>query len=150
MDKYGFVDLDELHEKLRQHFHINKQFIFEITDESKRKRFEIVDNRIRALYGHTIRIEQQLVEENAIQLLYHGTTHDSALKILKEGLKPMKRTWVHLSPTVDIAREIGLRRTRNPIILMIDVEAARKDGVVFYRATDKVYLCGPLLSRYIR
>ncbi len=47
MDKYGFVDLDELHKKLRQHFHINKQFIFEITDESKRKRFEIVDNRIR-------------------------------------------------------------------------------------------------------
>ena len=150
MDKYGFVDLDELHKKLRQRFHIDKRLIFEIAEESKRKRFEIIENQIRALYGHTIHIEQEQVEENAIKVLYHGTTHDSAMKILREGLKPMRRTWVHLSPTVEVAREVGLRRTRNPTILAIDVEVARKEGTIFYKATDKVYLCGPLLPKYIR
>ena len=83
MDKYGFVDLDELHKKLRQRFHIDKRLIFEIAEESKRKRFEIIENQIRALYGHTIRIEQERVEENAIKALYHGTTYDSAMKILR-------------------------------------------------------------------
>ena len=62
----------------------------------------------------------------------------------------MRRTWVYLSPTVEVAREVGLRRTRNPTILAIDVEVARKDGVTFYKATDKVYLCGSLLPKYIR
>lgn len=149
MDKCGFVDLDELHKKLRQRFHVDKRLIIEIAEESKRKRFKIIENQIRALYGHTIHVEQELIEEKTIKVLYHGTTHDSAMKILREGLKPMKRTWVHLSPTVEVAREIGLRRTRNPTILMIDVEAARKEGIAFYKATDKVYLCEPLLPKHI-
>gem|GEM_PF-4758121 len=62
----------------------------------------------------------------------------------------MRRTWAHLSPTMDVARKIGLRRTRNPIILRIDAETARKDGVTFYKATDKIYLTGSLLPKYIR
>ena len=62
----------------------------------------------------------------------------------------MRRTWVYLSPTVEVAREVGLRRTRNPTILAIDVEVARKEGAIFYKATDKIYLCGPLLPKYIR
>jgi len=149
MDKYGLVDIDELHKKLRQRFHVDKRLIFEITEESRRKRFEIVGNNIRALYGHTIHVEQELIEEKAIKVLYHGTTYDSAMKILREGLKPMRRAWVHLSPTVEVAREVGLRRTRNPTILAIDVEVARKEGIAFYKATDKVYLCGRLLPKYI-
>lgn len=150
MDKHGFIDIHELLEKLRKRFRIDKEFIFEIVDKSKRKRFEIVGNKIRALYGHTVPVKLELEEDKTVKLLYHGTTPEAAAKILKEGLKPMKRRWVHLSPTVEIATEVGLRRTNNPVILEIHAEAARKNSLRFYKATDKVYVCGAIPPRYIK
>jgi putative RNA 2'-phosphotransferase len=150
MDNYGFVDIDELHKKLGQRYSIDKQLIFEIVEKGTRKRFEIVGNKIRALYGHTIGIKQKLVEDEAVEVLYHGTTRISARKILKEGLKSMRRIFVHLSPTAEIAREVGLRRTLNPAILMIDAKTAVRDGSHFYKATDKVYLCEFLKPKYIK
>jgi putative RNA 2'-phosphotransferase len=150
MDKYGFVDLDELLEKLNERFQVDKRLIFEIVEKSERNRFEIVENKIRALYGHTIPVRLELEEDKVTNVFYHGTTPDAAFKILKVGLKPMKRRWVHLSPTIEMATEVGLRRTSNPIVLEINAEAARKNDVRFYKATDKVYVCDAVLPRNIR
>ncbi len=149
IDRHGFVDVDQLLVKLRKRFPISKDLVFEVVEESDRRRFEIVGNKIRALYGHTIPIQLEFEEDRTIRVLYHGTTSEAAAKILTEGLKPMKRRWVHLSPTIGIAIEVGMRRTKNPVILKIDVEAARKCGLIFYKATDKVYVCGAILPRYI-
>jgi len=150
IDKHGFVDLDRLLEKLNEWFKIDEKLIFEIVEKSRRRRFEIVENKIRASYGHTISVRLELEEDCITKVFYHGTTPDSASKILKFGLKQMKRRWVHLSPTIDVATEVGLRRTNNPIILEIDAWAARKDGFRFYKATDKVYVCDIILPSYIR
>ena len=62
----------------------------------------------------------------------------------------MKRKWVHLSPTIEIATQIGLRRTDKPVILEIDVEAARKDGLKIYKATETVYLASQIPPKYIK
>jgi putative RNA 2'-phosphotransferase len=150
MDRHGFVRLNELVKKLEERFQVNKKFILEIVEKSNRKRFQIVDDKIRALYGHTIPVELELEEDKAVRLLYHGTTPDAAPKILKGGLRSMRRKWVHLSPTVKIAEEVGLRRTQKPVILEIDAEAARKNGVRFYKASDRVYLCANLPPKYIK
>ncbi len=150
IDRHGFVDLDELLKKLRKRFQIDKKTVLEITEKSQRKRFQIVENKIRALYGHTIPVKLELEEDEAATVFYHGTTPDAASRILKAGLKPMKRKWVHLSPTPEMATEVGMRRTQKPIILEINAEAARKNGLRFYKATDKVYLCLDVAPRYIR
>jgi putative RNA 2'-phosphotransferase len=156
MDAEGFVNVDELLAKIRallstrQMSLVDKNLILEIVDGRNGKRFEVKEDRIRALYGHTIPVKVEFEEDTIVKLLYHGTTSDAASKILKEGVKPMKRKWVHLSPTVEVAKEIGLRRTKNPVILKIDAEAARKGGTRFYRATDKVYLCGSIPPKYVR
>jgi putative RNA 2'-phosphotransferase len=150
IDRYGFVSLNELVKKLKERYQVDKKFILEIVEKSDRKRFEIVEDKIRALYGHTIPVDLELEEDKAVKVLYHGTTPDAASKILKVGLKPMKRKWVHLSPTVMIAKEVGLRRTRKPVILKINAEAARKNGVRFYKASDRVYLCKELSPKYIK
>ena len=92
----------------------------------------------------------KLREDETVKVLYHGTTPEAAAEILKTGLKPMKRNWVHLSPTVEIARQVGLRRTSKPAILEIDAEKARKNGIKFYKATEQVYLCKQIPPRYIR
>lgn len=150
MDRHGFVDMNELLKKLEERFRIDEKFIIEIVEESDRRRFEIVGNKIRALYGHTMPVELEFEEDKTVKVLYHGTTPEAASRILRVGLKPMKRSWVHLSPTIEMATEVGLRRTINPVILEIDAEAARKNGLRFYRATDKVYVCNAVLPRYLK
>jgi len=150
MDMQGFVSLDELLKKIKERFPVDRRLVFEIVDQSERKRFEIVEDRIRALYGHSIPVRLDLEEEKTVKVLYHGTTSDAASKILKAGLRPMKRRWVHLSPTIEIATQIGLRRTNKPLILEIDAEAARKDGAKFYKATDTVYLCRHIQPGHVK
>jgi putative RNA 2'-phosphotransferase len=150
MDKDGFVNLKELLRKLNERFQVDENFIREIAEKSDKKRFELVGDKIRALYGHTITVEIKFEEDKTMKRLYHGTTADAAYKILKTGLKPMKRKWAHLSPTIEVAMEVGLRKARKPVILEIDAEAARKDKIRFYKATDKVYLCDYVPPKYIR
>jgi len=74
-------------------------------------------------------MERNLPEEKEIGVLYHGTTPESASKILEGGLKSMNCRKVHLSTTKNIARKVGKRRTSNPIILVIDARKARKEGI---------------------
>lgn len=150
MDSHGFVGLDELLEKIKERFQVDEKFIFEMVKKSERKRFEIVEDKIRALYGHTIPVRLELEEDKMVKVLYHGTTLDAASKILKVGLKPMKRRWVHLSPTIEIAIRVGLRRTNKPVVLEIDTEAARKNGAKFYKATNTVYLCSYIQPEHIK
>ena len=150
MDERGFVSLDELFQKVRERFHVDKELIFDIVEKSERKRFEIVDGKIRALYGHSVPVRLGLREDKDVKVLYHGTTREAASRILREGLKRMKRRWVHLSPTIEIATRVGLRRTNKPVILEIDAEKARRKGIKFYKATDKVYLTEYVSPEYIK
>jgi putative RNA 2'-phosphotransferase len=150
MDRHGFVSLDELIDKIKERFQVDEKFIFEIVEKSDRQRFEIVKDKIRALYGHIIPVKLEMEEDKTVKAFYHGTTLDATSQILKVGLKPMKRRWVHLSPTIEIAIRCGLRRTKEPVVLEIDAEVARKKGAKFYKATDTVYLCSYIQPEYIK
>jgi len=151
MDEKGFVELEQLLFKVKRRFPLtDRNLLTQIANESERQRFEIVGSKIRALYGHTIDVHVALKEDRKIALLFHGTTPEAAKEILRKGLEPMKRQWVHLSPTEEIARDVGKRRTPSPMILVIDAVQARNNGAVFYRATDKVYVCKRVPARFIQ
>jgi len=151
MDGDGFVDLDELVSKVKRRYPtVDRNLLIKMVDESERKRFEIMENKIRALYGHTVLVHIHLKEDKQIVWLYHGTTPQAARQILKSGLQPMRRRWVHLSPTDEIAREVGKRRTQGPVVLVIDASEARNCGIRFFRATDKVYVCKHVPAKYIK
>lgn len=149
MDAHGFVRLNTLLKKLKKRFQLDRNFITQLVKESDKKRFEIVGDKIRAIYGHTLPVKLELEEDRIIQTLYHGTTPKAASNILKHGLKPMKRRWAHLSSTVKLAAKVGLRRSENPVVLRIDVKSARKSGITFYKATDEVHLSKYVPPKYI-
>jgi putative RNA 2'-phosphotransferase len=151
MDEEGFVDLDALVSKVKESFpSVDEGFLRRLVEESERKRFEIVGNRIRALYGHSVPVYLRLEEDTHVEYLFHGTTEEAAKEILGKGLKPMKRMWVHLSPTIHIATQVGKRRTSKPIILVVSCAEARKIGLRFYKASDQAYLCECVPAKYIR
>jgi putative RNA 2'-phosphotransferase len=148
-DREGFVDVDDLLVKLQERFEVDKQLINELASGTG-TRFEAVNNRIRARYGHTIDVEIPRQADTSVEVLYHGTTHEAAARILRAGLKPMRRRWVHLSPTEEIALSVAQRRTAAPVVLRINAKAARQEGLRFYRVTDTVFLVSEVPPRYVR
>ncbi len=113
-----------------------------------RRRYEIVGERIRALYGHTaMRPDYPVVEPPVV--LYHGTAPENLPAIRREGLQPMARQFVHLAATPELARSIALRHTGDPVILAVRAREAYVQGVGFYQPIPEVYLCDEVLPVYL-
>ena len=70
---------------------------------SDKVRFELKDDKIRALYGHSYYYSSNLftkIHKTASKppaILYHGTSPSAAKNIMSEGLRPINRQYVHLS-----------------------------------------------------
>jgi putative RNA 2'-phosphotransferase len=153
LDERGAADLDALAEgvKTRRGFeNITREKIEQLAATGPAAvRFEIIGNRIRARYGHSL---PQAIEYEAAQppeFLFHGTTPESADAILAEGMKPVERQLVHLSADTPAAREVGRRRCPDPVILRINTAAARKAGVQFYPGGPAVWLSDALPPKCI-
>lgn len=145
LDEQGFVPIAQLLHALNEsgtyEREVTQADLEQIIANSEKKRHEIVGDKIRALYGHTV--PQIIKKELGIPpaVLYHGTTHRALPQILQDGLKPMQRQYVHLSIDVETATRVGKRRDLEPVILKIDTEAAQKAGIQFYIGNAKVWLC---------
>lgn len=145
----GFVEMSSLLEKLRDRWpDITKSHVREVVERDPKGRYEIKEGKIRARYGHSIDVQPTLNEATA-DVLYHGTTSQAAQNILEEGLKSRGRQKVHLSATVEDAMEVGKRRTRNPVILRVNVEKAQSEGINVERASDKVFVADYIPPRFI-
>ncbi|MCI1290308.1 MAG: RNA 2'-phosphotransferase [Lactobacillus sp.] len=152
LDEYGFVSLSEFLKAMNRMHHFRPKLtemkIREIMNASDKKRFEIKDNKICALYGHSIPgiIKRKQAAPPAI--LYHGTARRFLPNIRKEGLLPMGRQYVHLSVDLAMAESVGKRRDAHPAILIINAKQAYQDGINFYVGNDEVWLCDHLPSQY--
>ena len=145
LDEQGFVPIAQLLHALNESNSYEREItqadLEQIIKQSDKKRHEIVGDKIRALYGHTL--PQIIKKELGIPptILYHGTTHKALPQILQNGLKPMQRQYVHLSVDIETATSVGKRRDSNPIILKINADAAQKAGIQFFIGNEKVWLC---------
>ncbi|WP_218080302.1 RNA 2'-phosphotransferase [Anthocerotibacter panamensis] len=115
-----------------------------------KKRFELKNEKIRALYGHSI--PKKLLKQPALPpiTLYHGTAVESAASIKIYGLRPMGRQYVHMSVEVETAREVGRRKSKSSIVLTILAQNAYNNGLSFYPAGEFVWLADYVLSNYIQ
>jgi putative RNA 2'-phosphotransferase len=153
LDEKGFTDLNQVLQALNSKFkkmHIDVDFLKDLIKHSKKKRFQITNNRIRAYYGHSISRKIETNEVNDLPgFLYHGTTESAYRKIKQEGLISKSRQYVHLTDSKDTAIIVGKRRTDKPIILSINTKKARNAGVKFYKSGD-MYLSDSIPPKFIR
>jgi len=143
-DHFGFVPLNELVVALRERprwAELSEAQILEIVEGADKQRFEARDGLIRARYGHSFDILPASERSEPPEFLYHGTPRRAIPVIMEDGLKSMRRKFVHLSRSVDTARQVGLRRDPQPVILEIRAKEAHDAGVSFYCATEEIYLC---------
>jgi putative RNA 2'-phosphotransferase len=117
-------------------------------DESFKRRFEIVEDRIRALYGHSVGVDLRLPNVVPPEILYHGTAWRMVREIMEEGLKPMGRLYVHLSTTQEEARQVGRRREANPAVIHVQARKASDEGFEFYKPGD-IYLISEVPPEYL-
>ena len=137
LDRYGFVKFSDLIACLRLvHPWVERAHIEDIVGRSEKRRFEIVEEKIRAIYGHSIAVEPLAEPIQPPQFLYHGTSLTALVEIRKDGLKPMQRQWVYLSISEEDALEVGRRKAQPPIILRIKASLAYQNGIEFRREGD--------------
>lgn len=152
LDENGWVSIQKLIEALREKDEwkfIDVDDLFTMIECSDKKRHEIVDMKIRALYGHStiVKIEKELAEPP--DYLYHGTARCNVDSIKEEGLLPQKRQYVHLSIDKKTATEVGKRKDNKPKILRIQAKRAFREGVSFYKGNDSIWLSESIESTYI-
>ena len=153
LDENGFVEVEKLLDALNKNEYQRQITLKEIThviEISDKKRLEIIDGKIRALYGHSLERKVKHQEAKPPKYLYHGTSHKAVDNILIEGLCPMKRQFVHLSADINTAVMVGKRRDSNPIILEINSEMAYEAGIKFYVGNESIWLAERIPAQYIK
>jgi putative RNA 2'-phosphotransferase len=116
--------------------------------EPEKQRFSIVDDEIRANYGHSL--DRRITHEAAAPpaVLFHGTHRQAMDAILVDGLRPMKRQYVHLTVDPALARTVGARRGA-PVILRVEAARAAAGGLSFYRANARFWLADVVPASYL-
>jgi putative RNA 2'-phosphotransferase len=145
LDPQGWAPLDAVCAALR----VSRVEVEEVVAHGSKQRFEVADGRIRARYGHSLPGHVELPADHPPDELFHGTGARTVEAILRDGLRPGGRQYVHLSPSIATAREVGARHGR-PVVLHVDAGRAAADGVVFRRGNADTWLTDELDPRYLR
>jgi putative RNA 2'-phosphotransferase len=150
LDKHGFADFDSVCKIFKERFPgMEVEDIKLIIEKDSKRRFQIKEGKIRARYGHSVEVEPLEKPKEVADVLYHGTSPRNVDSILKEGIKPGRRKFVHLSLTVEEAWHVGKRKATKPSILIIDSKKAKKEGLLFWKE-ENIYLTKEVPPQYIR
>ena len=150
LDSEGWIDIDELLKALENDYgEVSIKDIHYINDHSDKKRFEIKNHRIRAYYGHSFHNKIKRKEVIPPTVLYHGTSPKNIPSIMKKGLLPMNRQYVHLSSDKQTAINVGKRYATNPVILEVKALEAFHAGIHFYKGNEDVWLSDEISPLYI-
>jgi putative RNA 2'-phosphotransferase len=144
LDPAGWVPVADLVNALG----ITAAELREVVAQNDKKRFTIDGDRIRANQGHSVEVSLGLPTAVPPDQLFHGTVAQFLDDIMRDGLRPMSRHDVHLSPDVETARRVGARRGR-PLILTVDARAMHEDGHEFQLSANGVWLTQHVPARYL-
>lgn len=141
VDAHGFADLDEVVRSLQgRDQRIGAADVDNVVNAPEKQRFEIVDGKIRARYGHSFEIDLGQDPFEPPEALYKGASARHLDQILTDGFTPGDRQYVHLSYDAEIAGQLG--RDTDTVIRISALEA-HQSGVAFYD-------CGPtVLTREV-
>jgi len=132
-DSCGFVAVQDLLAVLRdRHGDLESSDLEKAAQDGPKRRFEIRGEKIRARYGHSIDVILDIPPCQPSELLFHGTSPAMKESIPEEGIKPMKRKYVHLNETTEEAFQVGGRKSKNPIVFTVKAKGAYEQGITFY------------------
>lgn len=151
LDAEGWANIEDLVRLAAAHGRLlSKELIAEVVRTSEKQRFAIKEdgNFIRANQGHSIAVNLNLLPSKPPAVLFHGTATRFVRSIRSHGLLPGSRQHVHLSVSKARALEVG-KRHGQPMVLAVDASGMQKDGYLFFRAENGVWLTREVPPRYL-
>ena len=145
----GWTDYVAFSARLCAKLGVTDADIRRVIDDNAKKRFTLANGRIRAAQGHSVKVDLDLKPMTPPALLYHGTTTEAWVTIRESGLKPMGRTHVHLSPDLETARIVAVRRKGPHLLLKVDAAAMQAQGFTFFVADNGVWLAHEVPPTYL-
>ena len=156
MDEEGFVDVYRIvssikHKRGDRMRWLRPNHIIGLVETDPKGRYQIEDNHVRATYGHSLQISMSLPTDDIPSQLYYPSTEDELETLIAEGLSPKDRAMVHLSRSYQNAWEAGSHRgeEKDPVILVIDTEAAQDNGIIIQRAGNTVFTVEEIPSDFL-
>ena len=151
MASNGWVNIDELLLKMNNSGNfIDRDVLSRIVREDSKSRYAISEDGlyIRANQGHSVPIDLQLDKIDPPALLFHGTAGRNIISIKASGLLKQQRHHVHLSESVEIAKQVGSRYGK-PVVLTINAKEMAANGFLFYCSDNGVWLTEHVPVDYI-
>jgi putative RNA 2'-phosphotransferase len=118
------------------------------TNNKRRFAFDASGTQIRANQGHSVEVDLGLPTTEPPEILYHGTGAQTVAAIQREGLRKMSRQHVHLSADILTAIKVGQRHGK-PAVFAVASGAMARDGMLFYRSENDVWLVDTAPPRYL-
>jgi putative RNA 2'-phosphotransferase len=152
LDDDGFADLDELTVAFRFNRYdwalLERSELEAAVRSTDPDRFEMRDNKVRARYGHSIRHVLPGEPRTPPEILFHGTPTGVLPIILKHGLSPMNRAFVHLTSNQDYADQV-VNAKGGGVVLRVRTKDVSVAGFEFFQANSHVWLVRELPAECI-
>ncbi len=150
MDEDGWVNFNDLVRAVKRKYKWANQWLLKAMIYSDAKgRYELKGDKIRAKYGHSVKVKLSDYPICNKEVLYYGTGEEEAQRLIEIGIKPVNQTFVHLSTTKEKSEEVARLRTDEPIILEVDAKSAIRDGIRIIMANDYIALAEEIPPKYI-
>lgn len=151
LDEHGWADVQDLLKGINKTHPIDLAILEKIvaTDNKQRYSFNEDHSKIRANQGHSIHVDVELKTSVPPDTLYHGTAERFVSSILRQGLLPSGRLYVHLSKDKETALSVGKRHGK-PVVFRIDSKTMHQDGLVFYLSANGVWLTQAVPTKYLQ
>jgi putative RNA 2'-phosphotransferase len=153
LDPQGWCRIDALLDGLaRCGVALNRAQLETLVHRSDKARFALSADgqHIRASQGHSVAgVALGLRPRVPPQVLYHGTVAAALAAITRQGLRPMRRHHVHLSPDIAAATAVGARRG-TPVVLVVEAGRMHTDGCEFWLSDNGVWLTAAVAPTYLQ
>ncbi|MDE6523229.1 MAG: RNA 2'-phosphotransferase [Muribaculaceae bacterium] len=135
---------------LCQRYSFTTEDIVDIVSNDSKGRFEFNPDKtkVRALYGHSVKIDLLLRQQEPPLRLYHGTALKYVESIRNNGLISKSRQYVHLTEDKYLAIMTGSRHGQ-AVLLEINSLAMFNDGYNFYHTNNGTWLTAEVPIQYI-
>lgn len=153
LDEEGFTDIDTVWKLVNRNFpgtYSDKDLLAVVKgDEHGKKRYEIREGRIWAMFGHgnVTPVSYPLAEPPDI--LFHGTTPAALAPIRSQGLLARGRQYVHLGTNSERALRVAARYTSQPVLLIVRARQAYLNGVAFFHPEPEHFLARAISPQHI-
>lgn len=153
LDKQGFTDVEHFWTVIQSRFgqRYSWQDLLDVVagDATGKKRYEIRQSRIRAMYSHNRTVAIDYPPAVPPELLYHGTNEKALADIRQAGLKSLGRQFVHLTTSTQRAENVARRRGEKTVLLTIRALEAHQAGLIFHHPEDEHYLVKAVPPQFI-